>query len=223
LVNRNLLKLNEKISDSLDSIFIEYYTETSFFMSISIKQCLKLYWVDYSLDEIVYNLIKINGDELKNLKYTIYFYVPQFGISIGYFEMENENGNLDIFSFDIKFPNEMMKCSKKQLNLVSNDENILYVDDIIINPLYEKNILKIFKNEESSNDIIVDFENDNKETIKHSVGNNGKGNYMLTYYFEKKENYNFTTEYSASNCEFQLKFVMINVDLVMNILIMKKK
>ena len=205
LVNRNLLKLNEKISDSLDSIFIEYYTETSFFMSISIKQCLKLYWVDYSLDEIVYNLIKINGDELKNLKYTIYFYVPQFGISIGYFEMENENGNLDIFSFDIKFPNEMMKCSKKQLNLVSNDENILYVDDIIINPLYEKNILKIFKNEESSNDIIVDFENDNKETIKHSVGNNGKGNYMLTYYFEKKENYNFTAEYISSNCLIDIK------------------
>jgi hypothetical protein len=53
------------------------------------------------------------------------------GMSIGYFGMENENGKVDIYSFNLKIPNEMMKCSMNNLKLKSNDENIFNVDDII--------------------------------------------------------------------------------------------
>ena len=204
LLNRNLLKLNEKTSDSLNSIFIENYSENSFLMVISNKYYLKIYWVDYSLNEIIYNVITIKGDEFKNLKFTIYFNLVDRGMSIGYCGMENENGKVDIYSFNLTIPNEMMKCSMNNLKLKSKDENIFNVDDIIINPLYEKSILKISKIN-GNNDTIVDFENNNKETIKYSVGNYGESNYLLSYYFEKKENYNFTTEYSASNCEISIK------------------
>ena len=197
--NKNLLILEEKTLDSLNSVSLEYKTDKSFILLI-INNYLKYFWIDFSSSYVNYNYILLKNENFSKLKFG-YLINPGFGIYLTYFGIENANNKSDIYELVLQLPNKMMECKKYNLELISNNNSLIDITNIITNSIYANTYLSI-NDLIKHNDIILEFNDENKEIIKYRVGNNGKSKEEIVYFFENDK---FQIDYGALNCEIIIK------------------
>ena len=197
--NKNLLILEEKTLDSLNSVSLQYLTDTSFILLI-INNYLKYYWVNFSSLVTNYNYVLMKNENFSKLKFG-HVINTGFGIYINYFGIENANNKSDIYQLNFQLPSTMMECKICNLELISYNYSKFDINTIITNNIYQNTYLSINKlNEE--NGIIVEFEDDNKDIIKYNVGENGKSSEEIIYFFESE---NLKIEYGGLNCVIIIK------------------
>ena len=197
--NKHLLILEEKTLDSLNSVSLQYLNEISFILLI-INNNLKYFWINFSSLVVNYNYILMKNENFSKLKFGYVINIGN-GIYLSYFGIENSNNKADIYQLNFQLPTQMMECKKYNLELISDDNSKFDITTILTNSIYQNTYLSI--NELiQQNGILVEFEDENKEIIKYSVGENGQSKEEIIYLFESD---NLKIEYGGLNCVIIIK------------------
>ena len=189
---RELFKFSESTLNYLDLVSISYISDSSFVVLIG-KPSLTYFWCEFSSDESFNNYIVIKGNFLSNIENAVVFYSNSNIIT--YLSILEED-NYEIYKSNFTFPSEQIKCSVKNLYLVSNDTGSFDISELIKSSKLDVNLLKLGNQNEN---LTIDYEN-NK--IYYSVGQNGKI-YSTVYYNYMTES-DFEIHYSSLSCVLNL-------------------
>ena len=188
---RELFSLKDKTLNYLDLISISYISDNSFILFIG-NTYFTYYWFEFTSNEIYYNNIMIHGNIFSQIQNAIMLY---FDSKVRTFFSILNNNNYELYINNLIFPTQQLKCSFKQLNLISNEKGEFSINNIITFSQFDNSFLNL----ENTNELSINYEN---SKINYSVGKNGNFNSTIYYKFSNSD---FEIKYSGLYCEINIK------------------
>ena len=189
---RELFKFSESTLNYLDLVSLSYISDSSFVVLIGKKSSIYI-WCEFTSDESSSNYIVIKGDIFANINNALVFYSNSYILT--YLSILEE-GNYEIYKSNFTFPSEQIKCSNKNIYLISNDTGSFDISDLITNSVLEKNLLELGN---KNGNLTIDYDN---YKINYSVGENGKIYSNIYYnYITQSE---IELHYSSTTCTINI-------------------